>query len=259
MRPTEVQNTRTKLFIIALMLLSSLADTAAEELDCYPGLNCDWKQSHNQSTENVVDYSYTKEIVFGSSRNLVWLRDLYAIGNTSELLSSLESGEKTYAQTIRQIKSLVDNLNIAGIRKWRVATNAEVSDLLSDLGSPTAFQMFRDNKSRIIGRSVLAAVIPNDGDSFNDSIRGVIYTNHLQDESSGPASANLNPFGIWVVAEGPPEGSAADSLRAIKRFDEPRQILSLNPLEKLGVELTDAERPCLERPLMRLKFPCMIR
>ncbi|TBC68718.1 hypothetical protein [Rhizobium ruizarguesonis] len=150
-----------------------------------------------------ADFSFTQHFVIDGVQNLVWSRDLYAIGDTTSVFKKAAAGDQSLAQAFSDARARAAAIELGGLGGWRLAKREEVDGVLNALDPTTVYMYFRPRTKQIPYRWVFATF--DDGNEPSAvSIDGENYANTSLGRYPGgqqAGSPELNPYGVWLVKD----------------------------------------------------------
>ncbi|ACI56870.1 hypothetical protein Rleg2_3603 [Rhizobium leguminosarum bv. trifolii WSM2304] len=239
----------TIFFCISLLTLAAKSDGQQSVPNrCYPGIACPDRAGQSYDSDDVIgpakpDFGFTQNFVIDGGQNLLWARNLYAVGDTTKLFKDAASGNQSVRDAYSNLSENAHGSTIGGLKGWRLATKSEVDTLLDSLDATTIYAYFRPRVAQIPYRWVFAT-FDNEVGSQSIPVDGVDYANTSLGrlpEGRQPGSPELNPYGVWLVKE-----MTSDVERAMKpikeplrQFREPIEERRVKPLATYSVSKTD--------------------
>ncbi|MBY5794990.1 hypothetical protein [Rhizobium leguminosarum] len=231
-------------FSAVVFFLLMVAAKSQDSGSCYPGIACPGASTQAAVGDQVVgpiiaDFSFNQNFVIDGVQNLVWSRNLYAIGDTTALFKEASAGNQTLRDAFSSVKASAQAAAIGDLTGWRLAKRPEVDALLSTLDPTTIYIYFRARAVQIPYRWVFGAFdggdavqsVPVDGSNYSNTSLGRLP------EGQQPGSPNLNPYGFWLVKEMTPEVERAirPTAEPLRQYREPVEERRLNPVSTYSV------------------------
>lgn len=237
---------------ITLMGATSLVCAQARsDTPCFPGLEC--AQTARTSIGGEIEsgpvsgFGFTEHFVLDGPQNLLWSRNLYAIGDTTVAYKIAYAGNESFGSALSKIKATASSASVGGVSGWRLATPAELNTLLERLAPTTIYAYFRPRVPDLPIRSVMGAL-----DYLEEGTRvvadGMLYSNTSDGRASGHyGGAELNRFGFWMVKSLTPdvERAVARVAEPLRQYYEPVEERRLKPVDVFQLrrrnEVVDAD------------------
>lgn len=240
---------KTKPLVQAVAVLFLIYTGAARGQDasqdrCYPGIACggEAEQSDGVLGPTKPDFSFTQNFVIDGLQNLIWSRDLYAVGDTTVLFKRSAAGDQSLRDAFSDANAKARSAEIGGLSGWRLAKRDEVNQMLNTLDATTVYVYFRPKSEQIPYRWVFGAF--DDGDAVKAvAVDGSNYANtSLGRLPNGqqPGSPELNPYGLWLVREMTPdvEQTIRPLAEELHQYREPVDEQRLKPVSTYSVTKT---------------------
>jgi hypothetical protein len=229
----------TVVFIAAVVASTDVAKSEdGPSRSCYPGIACPETVAQAKVADQVVgptipDFSFNQNFVVDGVQNLVWSRNLYAIGDTTSLFKDASTGDQPLREAFSKVTASAKAAAIGNLTGWRLAKRQEVDALLGTLDPTTVYVYFRARARQLPYRWVFATFddgdavesIPVDGSNYSNTSLGRLP------KERRPGSAYLNPYGLWLVKEMTAEVERAirPTAEPLRQYSEPVEEQRLSP------------------------------
>jgi hypothetical protein len=180
----------------------------------------------------VGDFRFTPTFVLDGVQNLLWSRDLYALGDTTQLFRDAFDSREPFAAAYARVNERAASLSIGRVSGWRVATQKELDELFRKLLPTTVAAYFRARPARLSTISVLGIVEPGVA-AGTVPVDGMLYSNTSLGRARRVGPPNTNPYGVWLVRTLSPdiERSFASTADDVRQFLEPVEEQRLLPAD----------------------------
>ncbi|MDJ0712394.1 MAG: toll/interleukin-1 receptor domain-containing protein [Woeseiaceae bacterium] len=149
------------------------------------------KSGTDGTRTSLREYS---DVILDIDSQLVWVKNIYAVGYTKALFEKSRTGEGSLAHDIKAIRDKASVLDLGGITEWRLATTQDVATLRK-IDPSAVFLAFYNGRP---GPLDVIGIYQNENGDV--SSWGYQHANHLQ----GPYENNWiqgNDYGVWLVSD----------------------------------------------------------
>lgn len=193
-------------------------------------------QAHGEPTTLRI----ANGLAWDSESRLLWVRNLFALGNSKELFKGSSGGTATITQDLNGIRQGAAKLPFGDQTGWRIATQNELKTLQSFDGS-ALFQAFFHQPISTGARNLIAIF---DNGRGGVASWGYQYANYLRGPYEEDGAYRLNDYGVWLVSgpvDNPFIASEATVIRAAPEERTERRLkpLSVGVMAKTGDTITD--------------------
>jgi len=169
--------------------------------------------------------------VVDATQDLVWSRNLYAIGDTTKLFKDAYARNESVADAYGKASQRAATAQIGGFSGWRLATQKEVESLLGRMPTATVYAYFRARSVQLPISHVIATFDAG-APAEHVTVDGMIYDNTAGGRARwGIGSPEINPYGVWLVRgyAGEVEKGTAAVAQPLRQYLEPIEELRLSP------------------------------
>lgn len=228
--------------VVVMTLVSAIAVERMQ--DCYPGLACEGRGASGRERARVNGrFRFTHDTVVDVSEKHLWARNIYALGDSTELFREAFNGNRSAAATYDEVESKASRLKIAGLTGWRLAKATDLDGLFLAMESTSIYAYFRPPLAKAGSDSVIGIVKPQSSVGSVE-VDGVIYDNVYRGRARrGLGGPDKNAYGVWLVRS----LSASELVAAVARSEafveavEPVTEIALDPVEAVQVTRSDGE------------------
>lgn len=233
--------------LVLTTMTSGRGETTSTEL-CYPGLECSSQLTTSSLGDRLISgpvpgFRFTQTFLIDQVQNLLWSRELYAIGDTTQVFKEVYDGNESLAVAYGKVKSRASTAVIGDLGGWRLATANELNSLLEHLAPTTVYAYFRARSVQLPTRSVLGTV-DESADPARISVDGILYADSCLGRARGHiGDPQLNRYGFWLVKVLSPdiEKAQAPMAEQLRQYFEPVDEQSVRPVNVVQIAKREEE------------------